>query len=320
MDFSSEHTKNLLRVWHYAVQGARKYCLEEGFIQVHGAPELVGIAGACENVDTLFKVDFFGKQNYLTQSDQLFLELLTPTLHKTWAEIQSFRAEPEVDARHLCQFSLFEIEHLGDLQELLKNIHNILLSMVKSVATNCFSELKFFGRDGQALIEEIEGIKTITYREAIAILVPFFPDLKFGDDLKANHEAKLTELMGPLFVTLYELNLKFFNMRKNDLDPEVVNSADLLLPFAGESAGSAEREHEYETIVQRLKSSNMYKNLIELGGSDADFEWYLNAHKDKVIPLHSGAGIGLNRCIAYILGQDDIRNVTPFVVNREHIL
>lgn len=320
MDFGSTHSKHLIMVWHHAIQGARKFCLENKFVQVHGAPELVGISGACENVSTLFPVDFFGKKAYLTQSDQLYLETLTPSLGRCWAEIQSFRAEPEADPRHLAQFSLFEIEHQGDFNLLLNNVEGIVKSMAAEVAANCQEELAFFKRSPEELLAQVSDIKRVTYTDAIEMLKPFFPDLHWGDDLKANHEAKMTDLVGACFLTLFPLDIKFFNMRQSEDNPSVVNSADLLLPWSGESSGSAEREHEYERVVNRLKSSTMYKTLIALGGSDVDFEWYLNFHKNREIPLHSGAGIGVNRVIQFILGQEDIRTVTPFVVNRECLL
>ena len=57
---------------------------------------------------------------------QLYLELLTPKLGRVYAEIQSFRMEPDADDRHLCQFSLFEIEHLGNLDELIGHISGIV--------------------------------------------------------------------------------------------------------------------------------------------------------------------------------------------------
>lgn len=103
-------------------------------------------------------------------------------------------------------------------------------------------------------------------------------------------------------------------------DPRVVNSCDLLLPFSGESAGAAERETEHDTIEHRLKTSDMYARLIELGGKDEDFAWYLDAHRDKDIPLHSGCGIGMARVAQFILGQPDIRQSVPFLMNKDNLL
>jgi asparaginyl-tRNA synthetase len=179
-------------------------------------------------------------------------------------------------------------------------------------------ELEIFDRNP----EDVRRVKftRVTYEKAVGLLREDFPGLEFGDDLKAHHEARLTEKLGPVFVTHYPLPIKFFNMRQNFDDSRVVNSVDMLLPFSGESAGAAEREHDYETICRRLRSSAMYRRLIELGGKDEDFAWYLDAHKDREVPLHSGAGIGLARVAQFILGQKDIRQAVPFLLNRENLL
>ena len=312
----------LIKVWDAMFKGARAEVEERGFVGVHNAPELVGITGACENVDTLFKVDFFGKQAYLAQSDQLYLELLTPHLGKVYAEIQSFRMEAEADARHLCQFSLFEIEHKGDLTELMDNIEAILMRMVNYVIDGVYfmSDADHIEYEHIKFLEDFE-LARVTYTECVdALRGGNYPELEWGDDLKADHEADIVALYGPCFVTHYPKEIKFFNMRQNETYTDVVNSCDLLLPFSGESAGAAERETEHDTIERRLKESDMYKRLIELGGKDEDFAWYLDAHKDKDIPLHSGAGIGMARIAQFILGVDDIRDAVPFVINSENLL
>lgn len=307
-----------VKIWDAMFRGARGYVETNGFVGVHNMPEIVGVTGACENVDTLFKVDFFGKQAYLAQSDQLYLELLTPHLKRAYAEIQSFRMEPAVDDRHLCQFSLFEIEHLGGLDELIGHLSGIISSITEEVSRTCVDELALFGR----LPRQVANINfhRMTYSDAIDELTPDIPGLEWGDDLTAAHESLIAERHGPTFITHYPLPIKFFNMKQNALDPRVVNSTDLILPWSGESAGAAEREHEYHAISDRLRSSDMYKRLIELGGTDADFAWYLDAHKDQDIPLHSGAGIGMARVAQYILGVTDIREAVPFVINRDNLL
>ncbi len=308
----------LIKIWDAMFRGARKYVMDQGFTQIHNCPELVGITGACENVDTLFKVDFFGRQAYLAQSDQLYLELITPHIPKVWAEVQSFRAEPEDDNRHLCQFSLFEMEFQGDLEDLVSHVSGVVKSACREVAESCEPELFKLDRRPELLTNL--KFERLTYTDAIEILGRHWPDLKWGDDLKSNHELKLAEVLGPHFITHYPKDIKFFNMRENDLDPRIVNSTDLILPFAGESAGAAEREHSYDRIVSRLKSSDMYKRLIALGGRDEDFAWYLDAHRGKDIPLHSGTGIGMARVAQFILGSTDIRNCVPFLVNCNNLL
>jgi hypothetical protein len=90
----------IVRIWDAMFRGARSYVERHGFVGVHNMPEIVGVTGACENVDTLFKVDFFGKPAFLAQSDQLYLELLTPQLGRVYAEIQSPRQPRRADRPH----------------------------------------------------------------------------------------------------------------------------------------------------------------------------------------------------------------------------
>lgn len=320
VDAALDKKLQTIKVWDSMFRGARRYVEDKGFTAVHNMPEIVGVTGACENVDTLFKVDFFGRQGYLAQSDQLYLELLTPYLGKVYAEIQSFRMEPEADDRHLCQFSLFEIEHQGGLNMLMHNIDKI----VSNAVAEC---LPLFEADKTSeqynRLHKFAYTETpkVTYTEAVdALRGGNWPDLEWGDDLKAHHEKDLTDLFGPVFITHYPKDIKFFNMRQNEKFTDIVNSCDLLLPFSGESAGAAERETDYETIVKRLHESDMYKLLKSQGVNDEDFDWYLDFHKGKDIPLHSGAGIGMARVAQFILGEDDIRNAVPFVVNSENLL
>lgn len=314
---TSDRRMAIVRIWDAMFRGARGYVEREGFIGVHNMPEIVGVTGACENVDTLFKVDYFGRPAFLAQSDQLYLELLTPKLGKVYAEMQSFRMEPDADDRHLCQFALFEIEHLGDLDELIGNISGVVQSAIAEVVSRCSEELVMLGRNPADLRRLTFG--KVTYSDAIDLLAERFPNLRWGDDLVAEHEAALVELLGPCFVTHYPKEIKFFNMRINEDDPRVVNSTDLLLPLAGESAGAAEREHEHARVVERLVTSSMYARLLEAGAQPSDFDWYLDAHKDRDIPLHSGAGIGMARLAQFIMGADDIRDAVPFLVNRDNL-
>ena len=317
-DTKTTRRMGLIRVWDAMMRGARSYVEAEGFVAVHNLPHVVGITGACENIDTLFKTDFFGKQAYLTQTGQLYLELVSQHLEKVYCEIQSFRMEEAVDDRHLCQFSLFEIEHQGNLNELIGHISGIVAAMANRVVDDAPDVLLLFGQDPDSLRDL--AFTRMPYERAVEILQADFPDLRFGDDLKSSHERLLASRFGPIFLTHFPLPIKFFNMMQNATDPRVVNSTDLILPLAGESAGAAEREHEFERIAHRLRTSPMYRRLLELGGSDADFAWYLDAHKDRHVPLHSGAGIGVARVAQFLLGQDDIREAVPFVINRDNLL
>jgi len=127
-----------------------------------------------------------------------------------------------------------------------------------------------------------ESFARITYRDAVKILQKNGFKVEFGDDLKHNHEQAIIEEMGkPTFIMKYPEKIKFFNMRRDRTDKEVVQSADLILPFSGEAVGSAVREEDPKLLVEKLVNSVMYKLHAERGGTLKEFKWYLDAVKKK---------------------------------------
>lgn len=320
IDTMTTNPLEVIPVWSGMMSGARSWAEENGFTAVHNMPHIAGASGSCEQFMNTFKLEgseeFFGKRAFLVQSGQLYLEIMTPLFGKVYAEIQSFRKEPTVDDRHLAQFTLFEIEHLGDLNELMDNIEGVVKASIRSA-------LPYLQDDARTnYLRDVltKPFARITYSEAIEVLQEFYPDLSWGDDLVQVHEEKLTEIYSAVLVREYPEKIKFFSMVNNEKDPRVVDSCDLLLPMAGESAGAAQRVTDYNDLVRKLKSSDMYKMMLEQGVKEEEFDWYLNHHRDNTIDSHSGAGIGMARVAQYILGCDDIRDAAPFVINSENLL
>lgn len=296
--------------------GARRYFEAEGFVEVP-VPHITKATGACENINTMFDVSFFGERRYLAQTGQLYLEVLTPYLGRVWAAGPSFRAEPDVDDRHLVEFTLVELEFKGGFEELLTHIEGTVSSMFEEVLRSRGEDLELLGVDRKRLKGMRPPFKRIKYADAVELLEGM--GVRWGDDLKSVHEKRLVQYFGgkPLFITHYPKAIKFFNMKENDTNPDVVDSADLILPFSGEAVGAAEREYEYERLLNRLLESSMFRLLKERGGTLEDFGWYLNFYKEIGGCRHSGCGIGMNRVTQSVLGVSDIRETTVWPMNRE---
>lgn len=307
-----------VRIESSLLKGARRYFEEQGFTEVV-VPHMTKATGACENIATMFEINYFGPKRYLSQTGQLYLEVLTPFLKKVWCVGPSFRAEPLADERHLTEFTLIELEFAGNFKELLDNVEGTICSMIDSALAEREEELMFLNADTERLRRVRKPFAKMTYTKAIELLADF--GVEWGDDLKSSHEKMLVNLAGnrPLFVTHFPKAIKFFNMKENDEDSSIVNSADLLLPVSGEAVGAAEREYRREKLRERLADSTMFKQLVEKGGSLEDFKWYLKFYGNHGF-LHSGCGIGLNRVTQLVLGTDDIRATTAFPMNRESIL
>jgi len=303
------------------LKGFRAYMDSQGFIEIQ-APHITKATGACENVATMFTLDYFGRKAYLTQTAQLHLEVLSQIVDtgRVYTLIRSFRAEPEVDDRHLTEFSLFEFEHRGGFDELLRHIENTIYWGVEMVMEERSEELKYFGIEDGWLERFKPPYKRLRYADAIDFLNSKGFNLEYGDDLKHVHEKVIAEEFGPTFITHWPKKLKFFNMREDPSNPEEVISADLELPLVGEAVGSAEREYRYQRLVERLKESTMYKMLIEMGGDIRDWDWYLDFWKNWKNPtLHSGCGIGVARVVQSILRLKSIKEATVYPMDRLHI-
>ena len=292
------------------------YLLKEGFVQVF-PPHITRFTGTCENIDTVFEISYFEKYAILAQTEQLFLECLVPTLQKVWCFGPSFRAEPKVDERHLTEFTLIEMEFAGDLNELIKRIESMFRNIIRSVIQNMKKELDTFNVDINRLKRVRIPFKRIGYEDAVNLL-----SLEWGNDLESKHEMHLVEFCDgqPLFVVHHPEEIKFFNMKTNLRNPKVVNSVDLILPFCGEAFGGAEREYKYKNVLEKLKRSSMLKQIRKRGWDINDFQWYLENLKRNGNILHAGGGIGLSRITQFILGSNDIREVTVFPLNRETLM
>jgi len=315
--FSTAELQAIAKIEASLLKGARKYFDRNGFVEVV-VPHLTRATGACENIATMFSLNYFGEQSYLSQTGQLYLETLTPFLKKVWCVGPSFRAEPEVDGRHLTEFTLIELEFNGNLSQLMKHIENIVFSMIQEVFKERKEELALFKVKEETLLTAKPPFKKITYTEAVEDLADY--GVVWGDDLKSYHEQALVRIYGgkPLFITHYPEAIKFFNMKTNFKNPQIVNSTDLILPYSGEAVGAAEREYEHKALYERLEESNMLRQLVQRGGSISDFQWYLDFYKKYNMP-HAGCGIGLNRVTQFALQTDDIRATTVFPLNKESL-
>jgi asparaginyl-tRNA synthetase len=298
---------------------ARYYFGQNDFTEIV-TPHITRATGSCENMLTVFTLDYFGRTGYLAQTGQLYLESMVPSLGKVFCVGPSFRAEPDVDERHLTEFTLIEIELPCNLDDLIEHIEKLLCHMVKGVLQNRQKELNSLNINQERLKSLKRPFNRITYAAAVKILSD--QGVKWGDDLKSKHEKFLTECLGnkPLFITHFPEEIKFFNMKTNEDNPKVVNSTDLILPGVGESVGAAEREYEYERLLNKLEKSRMLKQLEKIGGSISDFDWYLDFYKKFGGLPHAGFGMGMTRVNQFVLGSNDIRTSTVFPLNRESLI
>ncbi|MFH0702429.1 MAG: asparagine--tRNA ligase [bacterium] len=292
------------------LRATRRFLENENYLEVT-TPTITGATGACENTNTIFRIDYFGHSAFLIQTSQLHLEAFVFGIPKVYSINHSYRAEPKIDDRRLCEFTLIEFEVKDmDLNELMDFEERYLRYVFNQVRDRiCPENRKYID----------QKFPRITYTEAINLLKAEGVDIEWGADLSAKDEKIITDRLGITFVTHYPESIKFFNMKYNRENPEVVDCVDLLLPGVGESIGGSVREYDHANLVNRLETSSMLRQLTEKGGKREDFDWYLELFED--VEVHrAGAGIGFERIIQFIRGTNSIKECVEFVRNASSVL
>lgn len=320
----------------FRVRGQAAYALHEffhknGFTYVH-TPIFTG--SDCEGAGEMFQVttldlndvpktedgkvdyskDFFKRPVNLTVSGQLEAEAMAMALGKVYTFGPTFRAEKSYDTRHAAEFWMIEPEMaFADLDDNMALAESMLKYVIGYVLEHAPEEMNFFNSFiDKGLLDRLNHVMTsefahVTYTEAIEILEKVNDKFEYkvfwGCDLQTEHERYLTEQVykRPVFVTDYPKEIKAFYMKQNE-DGKTVAAMDCLVPGIGEIIGGSQREDSYEKLKARMD---------ELGLNEEDYGFYLDLRKYGST-RHSGFGLGFERCVMYLTGMQNIRDVIPF--------
>ena len=259
-------------------------------------------------------LDFFGKETNLTVSGQLNGETYAMAFKNIYTFGPTFRAENSNTTRHAAEFWMIEPEiAFADLKDDMAMAEGMLKYVINYVLEHAPQEMQFFNQFiDQGLLERLTNVANssfghVTYTEAVSILEKnndnFDYKVFWGCDLQTEHERYLTEQVfkKPVFVTDYPKEIKAFYMKLNE-DNKTVAAMDLLVPGIGEIIGGSQREDDYDKLVRRMD---------ELGLKKEDYEFYLDLRKYGSA-RHAGFGLGFERCVMYLTGMGNIRDVVPF--------
>ncbi len=307
------------------------FFIERGFVYVH-TPLIT--SSDCEGAGEMFQVttldlenpprnedgsidysqDFFGKQTNLTVSGQLNVETYAFAFKNVYTFVPTFRAENSNTTRHAAEFWMIEPEiAFADLTDDMELAESMLKYVIRYVLEHAPEEMNFFNQFvDKGLIERLEHVANsdfgrITYTDAIKILEKhndeFDYKVSWGCDLQTEHERYLTEkeFKRPVFVTDYPKEIKAFYMKLNE-DGKTVAAMDCLVPGIGEIIGGSQREDDLETLERRME---------EMGLKKEDYGFYLDLRKYGSV-RHAGFGLGFERCVMYLTGMGNIRDVLPF--------
>jgi asparaginyl-tRNA synthetase len=304
----SQRQASILRVRAEIIRATRDFFDTNGFTLTD--PPILTPA-ACEGTSTLFPVDYFEEQAYLTQSGQLYIEATAMALGKVYSFGPTFRAEKSKTRRHLTEFWMVEPEvAYGTLDDVMDLAEGLLTFVVKRCLDRRRPDLETIGRD-LAKLEKIHApFPRISYDEAVEKLQEAHSQgvlenrFEWGGDLGSPDETYLSSLYDrPVMVHRYPASVKAFYMEPDPQHPEFALCVDVLAPEGyGEIIGGSQRTASHDLLLQRIHEHNLPEEA---------FKWYLDLRKYGSVP-HSGFGMGIERAVAWICGLEHVRETIPF--------
>jgi asparaginyl-tRNA synthetase len=298
----SREQNAVMKIKATAMEGARDWLKKNDFVEV--TPPIF-TTNACEGGVTLFRLDYFGREAYLSQSAQMYLEALIFALERVYSLTPSFRAEKSRTPRHLTEYWHLELEEAWvDNDGNMEIQEQLVTAMVEKVLVDRKEELVLLNRNIESLESVVPPFKRLKYSQAIDRLKSEGFEIEYGCDLGAPEERAMTASeTTPIFVTNYPKECKAFYMKEDPGDPRTYRCADLLAPEGyGEIIGGSERETDLNKLLERL---------VALGIPVEPYQWYLDLRRYGSVP-HSGFGLGLERVVRWICGFEHIRDVIPF--------
>jgi asparaginyl-tRNA synthetase len=304
----SQRQAAILRVRAEIIKAARDFFDERGFTLTD--PPIITPA-ACEGTSTLFPVDYFDEQAFLTQSGQLYIEAMAMALGKVYSFGPTFRAEKSKTRRHLTEFWMVEPEAAyATLDDVMGLAEGLITFIVKRCLEKRRPDLQTIGRDISKL-EKIEApFPRISYDDAVKNLQEGHAKgalenkFEWGGDLGSPDETYLSaQFDRPVMVHRYPAKVKAFYMEPDPERPDLALCVDVLAPEGyGEIIGGSQRMASHELLLQRIHEHNLPEEA---------FKWYLDLRKFGSVP-HGGFGMGIERAVAWICGLEHVRETIPF--------
>lgn len=295
----------IFKVQAALIQGYREYMHGQGFTEIT-FPILAGAAS--EGGAEFFSVNYFDRLATLTQSAQLYKQIMVGVYEGVYGLSYSFRAEKYATSRHLTEFNQFEFE-LGFVEkqeEIMQHAEGALRHMLSRVEKDCSAELALlkvtlpqFGKKFPSLT--LKSALEL-YRDEVGVDETAEPDLSPAAEkwltmewAPKNHQSNF------VFITAYPATKRPFYAKLDAKDHSLTETFDLI-GYGSEIISGGMRVNQYAEQIQRLKDKGLNPD---------DFTDYLMMHKFG-IPPEGGFGLGLQRLTQNILSLANIKEATLF--------
>ncbi len=294
----------IFKVQAVIIDSFREFLKSQEFFEFQ-APAIT--PATAEGGAEVFQVNYFDKKAYLTQSPQLYKQIVMTAFERVFSVNKVFRAEPSATTRHITEIVSLDaemafIKSWTDVRDMSEETVRYIL---KVVGEKCAAELTLLGATLPVMLEKTP---TMSLREAQEkIFTDTGRDVRGEKDLNPEDERTLCELIkketGSDFVYVYgyPTRQKPFYVYPNPEEPEYNEGVDLLCRGI-EWLSGGRRINDYNQLMNHVEKWNMDPNAITM---------FLEAFKYGV-PPEGGFAFGAERMTMQILGLKNIREATMF--------
>ena len=301
-----ESLSAVMKVRAALMRAVRQFYYEESMVEV--TPPCM-VQNQVEGGSTLFKLDYYGEEAYLSQSSQLYLESCLASLGDVYCVQESFRAEKSHTRRHLSEYTHIEAElAFLEFDDLLDHIEKLIINVVKYVMEDPIAgplvkqlNPNFVAPSGK--FRRMEYIHALEWLNEHGIPNEDGEKFKFGDDIAEAAERKMTDTIGePILLIRFPVEIKSFYMQKCADDKRVTESVDVLMPNVGEITGGSMRTHDYDELLEAFEREGLDKD---------SYYWFTDLRKYGTCP-HGGYGLGTERILAWLCDRFTVRDCSLY--------
>lgn len=303
--------KAIFKVQAVIIDSFRSKLKNLGFTEIQ-PPTLVPVA--TEGGAEIFPVKYFAYQVYLSQSPQLYKQIMVSIFEQVFTVARAYRAEPSVTTRHLTEYVSLDCEmgFIDSWTDLMDTAEAVVRHIITELDQQCPEELKLYGAELPKFGKEIPRIKLT---EALEIIYQRTkrdnrsqPDLEPEDEREICRWSKEKYGSDFVFVTHYPTKKRPFYTYPDPDNPQETLSFDLIgTGFEWISGGR--RLNDYDQLV---------KNILKWGNKPENFEIYLQSFKYGM-PPEGGFAIGAERLTQGVLGLENIREASAFPRDMERV-
>lgn len=297
--------KAIFKVQAEIVDEFRRFLSSNQFTEIN-SPSIVS-SGLETGGAEMFEVKYFKQKAFLSQSPQMYKQILVGVYERVFETAYMYRAEKHSTSRHLNEYMSLDLEmgFIDSFEDIMNLEEEFLVSLIKRLERNCKEEFEMLNAGLPKIPNKIPRIKL---SEAQQILEKEYKEKCAGaPDLDPKQERLISEYATKkfgsefVFITHYPSKKRPFYTYDDPDSPKETLSFDLM--FRGqEITTGGQRLHIYEDYLRKMKDRGM---------DPKNFEDYLSVFKYGM-PPHGGLAIGLERLTARLLNLDNIREASLF--------